>query len=124
MRSISGGGFLEFLMADYPLGTVIARRTFEYGENNLMLEIGAPYPVEGHADYLCPYRINGLGEGRVVRIGGVDSMQALFLAMRSAAGVLYAASAGQNDKITWLGQRNLGLPFPKDFADLVPPEDE
>jgi len=100
-------------MNENDLGTIIARRTFECGENNLMLEIGAPYPVEGHADYLCPYRINGLGDGRVVRIGGVDSMQALFLAMRSAAGDLYAASAKQNDKITWYGQHNLGLPFAK-----------
>jgi len=111
-------------MTEQELGTIIARRMFDCGENNVLLEIGAPYPVEGHADYLCPYRINGLGDGRVVRIGGVDSMQALFLAMRSAAGALYAASAKQNDKITWYGQHNLGLPIPKDFADLVPPEDE
>ena len=110
-------------MTEHGLGTVIARREFECGDQKLILEIGAPYPVEGHADYLCPYRLIGLGAGRVCHIGGVDSMQALFLAMRNAAGSLYFASAKQNDKITWCGERNLGLPFSEAGDDLVPPED-
>lgn len=112
-------------MTEHELGTVIARRTFECGENNLMLEIGMPYPMdEGQSDCWCPYRIRGLGSGQVRRVGGVDSMQALFLAMQSAAADLYTASADQADKISWYDQRNLGLPFSKVISELVPPEGE
>ena len=111
-------------MREDELGPVIARRMFDCGENNELLEIGAPYLVEGHTDYLCPYRINGLGDGRVHHIGGVDSMQALSLAMRSAAHALSAASARQNDKITWFGQQDFGIPILNDIADLTPPDDE
>lgn len=112
-------------MPDNDLGTVIARRTFECGENNLMLEIGMPYPMDkGQPDCWCPYRIAGLGAGKVKRIGGVDSIQALYGALQMAATDLYVASDTQEDKITWLNQRNLGLPFLKAIADLVPPEDE
>lgn len=112
-------------MNEDKLGTVIARRLFDCGDNNVILEIGAPYPMDGDGpDHWCPYRLNGLGDGKVRRAGGVDSMQALYLAMQAASADLYAANAGRDDKITWLGQRNLGLPFLKAVADLVPPEDE
>ena len=112
-------------MSEQIFGTVIARRVFDCGENNVMLEIGMPYQMDkGQPDCWCPYRISGMGPSAVKRIGGVDAVQALYLALQMAATDLYAASAEQSDKITWVGRQNLGLPFMKSIADLVPPEDE
>jgi hypothetical protein len=111
-------------MKEHELGTVIARRVFDCGENNVMLEIGAPYPIDKGPDCWCPYRITGMGDGVVKRIGGVDSVQALYLALQMAASDLYCSDAAREKVLQWAGQRNLGLPFPQVVADLVPPEDE
>ena len=112
-------------MNEHDLGTVIARRVFDCGDKNVMLEIGMPYPMDkGQPDCWCPYRISGLGSDAVKRSGGVDSMQALYLAMQSAAADLYCSDAARDQVLQWLGQRNLGLPVLKAIADLVPPEDE
>ena len=110
-------------MNEHDLGTVIARRIFDCGENNVLLEIGAPYPMDNGPDFWCPYRINGLGEGRVRRIGGVDSLQALYLAMQAAAADLYASDAARDKVLQWLGQLNLGLPVSEVIADLVPKDE-
>ena len=107
------------------LGTVIARRVFDCGERNVMLEIGMPYPMDmGRPDCWCPYRITGIGAGEVKRIGGVDSVQALYLAMQRAAADLYASEEARAQVLRWLGSGNFGLPFSPVIADLVPPEDE
>ena len=48
--------------------------------------IGAPEP-DGQ-DWSCPIRFKGLGNGREQRIFGVDSWQAMILALRFAEGML------------------------------------
>jgi len=111
-------------VAEYELGTVIARRVFDCGDNNVMLEIGMPYPIDKGPDCWCPYRITGMGPAIVKRIGGVDGVQALYLALQMAATDLYVSDAARGKSLQWLGSGNLGLPVPKDIADLVPPEDE
>ncbi len=111
-------------MSQHDLGTVIARRMFDCGESNVLLEIGAPYPMEDGPDFWCPYRINGLGSGQVQKAGGVDSMQALYEAMKLAAADLYCSDAAREKVLNWLGQGNLGLPVPETVADLVPKDDE
>ena len=111
-------------MKEHDLGTVIARRMFDCGENNVLLEIGAPYLMDKGPDCWCPYRITGLGDGRVCRAAGVDSMQALYGAMQMAATDLYASDAAREQILTWIGQRNLGLPTLNAIADLVPPEED
>lgn len=111
-------------MNENDLGTVIARRTFDCGDANVTLEIGAPYPVDEGKTWFCPYRITGFGEARVKRMGGVDSVQALYGALQMAATDLYCSDAAREKHLTWVGQQNLGLPFLKAIVDLVPPEDE
>ena len=112
-------------MNENELGTVIARRTFDCGENNVMLEIGAPYPMNNNQpDCWCPYRISGLGPSTVKRSGGVDAVQALYLALQMAATDLYCSDAARQKILQWVGQRNLGLPYSREIADLVPPEGE
>ena len=111
-------------MSEHELGTVIARREFDCGEGKIVLELGMPYAVDDGGTYFCPYRILGLGSGRVRRAGGVDSMQALYEALRIAAADLYASDAARAKILKWLGQRNLGLPVLNAIADLVPPDNE
>ena len=102
------------------LGTVIARRLFDCGEQNVMLEIGAPYPMDNGPDFWCPYRIRGLGSDAVRRVGGVDSLQALFLAMQAAAADLYASDAAHEKALKWLDRDDFGLPISTILADLLP----
>jgi len=115
---------MEHTMSEHELRTVIARREFECGSEKVILEIGTPYPVDEGRNWFCPWRISGLGFDKVRRTGGVDSMQALYLAMQSAAADLYSCDVARQQSLRWLDQRNLGLPFLSAIADLVPPEDE
>jgi len=111
-------------MTQHQLGIVIARREFECDGGKVILEVGTPYPVDDGGTRFCPYRIVGLGEGRVRRAGGVDSAQALVLALQIAAADLYAYAETNQAKLTWCGQLNLGLPVPKGMEDIVPPDGE
>lgn len=110
-------------MSNNDLGTVIARRVFDCGEMNVMLEIGTPYRMGQGPDCWCPYRISGLGCGEVKRVGGVDSMQALYLAMQAAAADLYSSNAAREKILEWLGSTDLGLPVRDVIADLVPKDE-
>jgi hypothetical protein len=55
--------------------------TAENGDN-YMLSIGKPVPHE-HGEYSCPYRVVGPNYHRGRLIRGVDSIQAVFLAMKT-----------------------------------------
>jgi len=73
------------------LGRVIARRVLEQRKpetiRQVTISIGAPrrHPK---GDWECPYRIEGLGESKVSASGGVDSLQALILAIEGIRGAL------------------------------------
>jgi hypothetical protein len=112
-------------MDDIQLGPIVARREFELRDGGkVVLEVGLPYPVDDGGTYFCPYRIIGLGNERVRRAGGVDSVQALYLGLKMAATDLYASDQSRGKELTWCGQLNLGLPVPEAIADIVPPENE
>jgi hypothetical protein len=57
---------------------------------------------------------------------GVDSVQALFLAMANAASTLYTCEEHRAGLLTYLEERNLGLPaYEKVFSESVPsPRDQ
>ncbi|MGA7710861.1 MAG: hypothetical protein WCA81_03090 [Rhizomicrobium sp.] len=111
-------------MSEYDLGTVIARREFDCGESKVFLEIGQPYPLDEGKTSFCPFRITGLGNGRVRRAGGVDSVQALYCTMQKAAADLYCSDEAREKRLTLDGRRNLMLPVLDAIADLVPKDDE
>jgi len=112
-------------MPDLDLGIVIARREFELGDSGkVILEVGTPYPVDDGKTWFCPYRILGLGNERVKRTGGIDSVQAVYMALQMAGTDLYTSDPSRQKELTWCGQLNLGLPVPKTIADMVPPEDQ
>ena len=111
-------------MTEHSIGTIIAHREFDCGSEKVILEIGAPYPVDEGKTWFCPYRITGLGSGRVNRAGGVDSVQALYGAMQLAAADLYCSEEARENCLTLDGKRNLQLPVLNSIADLVPKDDE
>ena len=70
------------------LGVVIAERSLEipgHPELDIRVKIGVPqhFPDDPEeTDFYCPYQITGIGSEKVRYMGGVDSMQALILAIK------------------------------------------
>jgi hypothetical protein len=69
------------------LGPVIARRILEeegFPKRKIVVSIGMPRkdPLSKHGDWECPFLLQGVGDSTVQRSGGVDSMQALIVAIQ------------------------------------------
>jgi hypothetical protein len=63
-------------------------------------------PVKsGETEYLCETQILGLGDDKARPIYGIDSMQALQLALRFISEMLDHYRAN----LTWLGSRDIGI---------------
>ena len=74
-----------FLKLD-SVGDLVATRTLTFhwedgtaSEVNVLL--GKPRQLPDHVDYFCPYQIKGAGDEKVRYCSGVDSFQALHLAL-------------------------------------------
>ncbi|TQL48529.1 hypothetical protein FB562_1624 [Homoserinimonas aerilata] len=97
------------------LGTIIARRTLERDGEELTVLIGLPVPFEeGLPDHFCPVRLED-SEGRelwATRAGGIDSVQALVLALSVIGDRLAADGPG----LTFLERAELGFPL-TDLSD-------
>ncbi len=68
------------------LGLVVAERRLNVaGRTDLevWVRLGMPHPFPGDPlrNYYCPYQITGIGDEKVRYAGGVDSLQALELAL-------------------------------------------
>jgi hypothetical protein len=88
----------------------------------VLLRIGKPRPLPGGRDYICVYQYTGLGNDDRTRFaGGVDSMQAILLAMQMALVELVCSAAYRSGTLTWEGSFDLarGLPLPDAIKDLV-----
>ncbi|GAA0524740.1 hypothetical protein FHS83_001848 [Rhizomicrobium palustre] len=101
-------------MSERELGAVIARREFSSAAGPVILELAAPVDVGGNT--FCHFRITGLGDDHILRVGGADAIQALQNALTMAASTLYTSGT----EITWHGQKDLGLPVTGVIAALVP----
>lgn len=102
------------------LGDVIATRTLALdGKDTITVRIGRPV-TEPDGTVFCYYQVLGVGSGRVRRAGGVDEIQALTLAMKIAAADLYASDEGKAGRITWLGEKDLGLPVADALKPFLP----
>jgi hypothetical protein len=98
---------------------VIVERVFKVTDEDgttgeVKLQIGKPYRVaESNSSLMwrCPFQIIGVGSGKVHTAPGMDSLDALLLALRLAES--YLLSERRREKITWLDDEDLGLPtFP------------
>jgi hypothetical protein len=94
------------------LGRAIARRTLdEHGVTGrkVVVSIGLPRPqrLSKHGDWECPFLIEGIGESKVERAGGVDSLQALLMAIEGVR--VRLEQSGRN--FFWLDP-NIGADIP------------
>lgn len=64
--------------------------------------------VEG-GDWSCTYEISGAGATLSHAMYGVDSMQALLLALKTVRGHLESLGRSKGWRISWLGMENLGI---------------
>ena len=88
---------------------IAARRVYKAPSGKpVVVTLGVPQPVPG-SDWGCPLQITGLNTTwrRPKYVFGIDSLQALHLAMQRASVVLESA----RQKLEWLGQtEDLGMP--------------
>jgi hypothetical protein len=93
------------------VGEVIASTTLQLQKSGtqdveIRVSIGKPqpfHPERGGDDCLCPYRIEGGGFESFSRVGGVDSFQALELALQMIASDLQRFQKTSGGKLTWYG---------------------
>ncbi|HEY5721274.1 MAG TPA: hypothetical protein VIT45_03040 [Allosphingosinicella sp.] len=109
------------------LGEIIARRELSLsGGDPVLIEIGIPFEVKlEHSEYRCPYRITGIGSGRVRASIGIDALQALMLALQVIGSDLYSSEEYRTGRLSWFADdwsRSLGLPVFEGFRDLLPAE--
>ena len=88
---------------------IAARRVYKAASGKpVVVTLGVPHPVPG-SDWGCPVQITGLNTTwrRPRYVFGIDSFQALHLAMQGAGAVLESA----RQKLEWLGETDdLGMP--------------
>ena len=88
---------------------IAARRVYRAPSGKpVVVTLGVPQPVPG-SDWGCPLQITGLNTTwrRPKYVFGIDSFQALHLAIQDAGVVLESA----RQKLEWLGQtEDLGMP--------------
>jgi len=68
-------------------------------------------PRQDGDDYRCEYQIEWPDRQRGFHAYGVDSVQALILAMQNAHVDLLTSAENRSGALSWLGQRELGLPL-------------
>jgi len=96
---------------------MFVEREFEVDgiEGTLKLRLGKPQP-DPRIDWYCEYQIVGVSDEKIYKAYGVDSMQALLLALNAAKALLELYARGEY-KITWLGQDDFGLSMTKSSSD-------
>jgi len=87
----------------------IERRYELRGGLEVLVRLEGPRPGE-RGDFRCDYEIVWPDRVRRFYAGGVDEVQALYLAMKSVHAELLFSPEGRRGEITWLGSSDLGLP--------------
>jgi len=101
-------------LGDYHSETVYrfcyCRETIKFGERfgaeqRVRVIIGLPIQSQDKVDYSCQVQILGLGDEQIRSIYGLDSMQALQLALRFLSEQL----ADYRKNLRWVGNEDIGL---------------
>lgn len=109
------------------LGQVIAERRYQVGSEWILVQIGTPHRTTWRSDFYCPVRIVGR-ETKLRRAFGIDSVQALILALELARQLLEAMRppvywfAGERLGDAGIDKRictGLGIDYDKMAAELV-----
>lgn len=94
------------------IGVLIAERHLEGSESGtarkITIKIGRPFPDEStEACWYCPYSIDAGSDKRLFYGAGVDSLQALRIAISMIEADLKSRYGDLN--LTWMGENDLGL---------------
>lgn len=101
------------------IGTVIAERTYQLeGGGNVLVRVGMPVLFPEGGNHYCPFEIDGLyADTMISRAGGVDSVQALVLALQRIRIIL------EHSEVPVLGldehDGTFGLPPPHRGLDMI-----
>lgn len=89
-------------------GPVVAERTFEFEgrPDALQVRLRQPHRDSDTDNYWCTLELIGTPETTRFKLWGVDSLQALQLAMRAAGELLREMGPA----VTWHGETDLGIP--------------
>jgi hypothetical protein len=106
------------------VGEVIASRDLTLdGNRKVTVLIGKPQQL-ADIDWYCPYQKVGIGSGKVMRAEGVDTVQALILALWMVGAELYCSDEYRAGRLTWdcgAVKGDLGFPVPPNIQDILPP---
>lgn len=92
------------------VNSVIAKRTLQAKDGReIEIIFGLPEKFPGDDDFYCPFQLVGLGDEKVRYAGGVDSMQALILALKKLSYYVSSLDEVKNGEIQWLDGSNLDL---------------
>jgi hypothetical protein len=97
------------------IGQVFITRTLKLSHTlstDVTITIGKPQKFPDGQDYYCPFQIMGLGDEKVNRVGGIDEVQALLLALEDVGTRLSETEEYKQGHLTWIGsdEGNLGFP--------------
>jgi hypothetical protein len=95
-------------------------RRFDLAGATLLLRVQMPRPDPG-GGFRCDFVIDWPGGPQPGYAGGEDAVQAMILALQGAHVRLLTSPEYERGELTWLGDRNLGLPIADVVRDLIPP---
>ena len=100
------------------VGELIATRTLvlhrDNGSNSeINVLLGKPRQLPDHEDYFCPYQIKGAGDEKVRYSCGVDSFQALHLALSTLGVELEVLNKQFEGRLRWESDNGGELGFPR-----------
>ena len=97
------------------VGTVVASRMLTIlgdDKKKIMVLIGMPRPYLNTSDYYCPFQIQGVGSEAVEYAVGIDSAQALLLALKRIPVLLLLLNKKLEGRLRWEGDESGDLGFP------------
>lgn len=106
------------------VGVVVATRELTLDEDRKVeVLIGKPEPCPDGVDWYCPHQTVGRGSGEVRYAIGVDTVQALILALSMVGAELYYSEEYSAGRLTWdcgAVKGDLGFPVPENIRDVLP----
>ncbi len=100
-----------------PTGPILAERRFEgAGGTRATIRVRAPAKDSRTGNYKCSVEWVHSGEKELFELWGIDSMQALQLAIRAAGDLVNGHEAG----LRWAGSDDGYLGFPRVYPEFLP----
>ena len=97
------------------LEQIIASRTLnlnEHSNSKVEIKIGMPQALPENRGFYCPFQITGLAEEILDWCGGIDTAQALLLALERVGAILKDSEEYRAGQLFWVGSEVGRLGFP------------